>query len=82
MGFIGGRGTARRPIKELKKTPVSGDAYKEYQKKIKDAAKDTYVTMGRGTKKIKFSDLKEGSGTSSAKGRYVSMGRGTGRRKI
>ncbi len=82
MGFIGGRGTARRPIKELKKSPVSGDAYKEYQKKVKDAAKDTYVTLGRGTKKIKFGDLKEGSGTSSAKGRYVSMGRGTGRRKV
>lgn len=82
MGFIGGRGTARRPIKELKKSPVSGDAYKEYQKKIKDAAKDTYITMGRGTKTIKFGDLKTGSGTVSAKGRYVSMGRGTGRRKV
>ena len=82
MGFIGGRGTARRPIKDLKKSPVSGDEYKEYQKKVKSAAKNTYVTMGRGTKKIKFGDLKESSGTSSAKGRYVSMGRGTGRRKI
>ncbi len=82
MGFIGGRGTSRRPVKELKKTPVSGDAYKEYQKKIKEAAKDTYISVGRGTKKIKFGDLKEGSGTSSAKGRYVSMGRGTGRRKV
>jgi len=82
MGFIGGRGTSRRPVKELRKTPVSGEAYKEYQKKVKESAKDTYITVGRGTKTIKFGDLKEGSGTSSAKGRYVSMGRGTGRRKV
>ena len=82
MGFVGGRGTSRRPVKELKKTPVSGEAYKQYQKKIKEAAKDAYITVGRGTKTIKFSDLREGSGTSSAKGRYVSMGRGTGRRKV
>lgn len=82
MGFIGGRGTSRRPVKELRKTPVSGEAYKEYQRKIKAAAKDTYVTVGRGTKTIRFGDLKEGQGTQSAKGRYVSAGRGTRRRKI
>ena len=82
MGIIGGRGTSRRPVKELRKTPISGDAYKAYQKKVKEAAKDTYISVGRGTRKIKFGDLKESSGTQSAKGRYVSMGRGTGRRKV
>ena len=82
MGFIGGRGTSRRPVKELKKTPISGEAYKEYQRKVKESAKDTYISVGRGTKKIKFGDLKEGTGTQSAKGRYVSMGRGTGRRRV
>lgn len=82
MGFIGGRGTSRRPVKELRKTPVSGEAYKEYQNKRKEQAKDTYITVGRGTRTIRFGDLKSGSGTQSAKGRYVSSGRGTGRRKV
>lgn len=82
MGFVGGRGTSRRPIKELKSTPVSGESYKEYQKQQKDKAKDTYITTGRGTQKIRFGDMKAGSGTTSAKGRYVSVGRGTGRRKV
>ena len=81
MGFIGGRGTSRRSIKELKKTPISGQKYKEYQKKQKDALGDAYVSVGRGTRKIKISDIQE-TKIASAKGRYVSMGRGTGRRKV
>ena len=82
MGFVGGRGTSRRPVKELRKTPISGDAYKEYQKNVKESAKDTLITVGRGTKTIRFGDLKTGSGTQSAKGKIVSTGRGTGRRKV
>lgn len=82
MGFVGGRGTSRRSVKELtKKNNWAGDSYKEYQKQLKDKAGDAYVTVGRGTKKIKLSDIKE-SKSASAKGRYVSMGRGTGRRKV
>ena len=38
--------------------------------------------MGRGTSRIKFSDIAETSGRTSAKGMWVSTGRGTGRRKI
>lgn len=82
MGFVGGRGTSRRSVKELsKKSNWSGDDYKAYQKQMKEKARDAYVTVGRGTKKIKLGDIKESKSTS-AKGRYVSMGRGTGRRKI
>ena len=82
MGFVGGRGTSRRPVKDLRKTPISGESYKEDQKQQKESAKDTYITTGRGTRKIRFGDMGSGSGTKSAKGRYVSVGRGTGRRRV
>jgi hypothetical protein len=78
---VGGRGTSRR-VTSKEADNWTGDAYKEEQKKRKDAAKDVYITMGRGTKKIKLGDIAETSGRPTGKGRWVSMGRGTGRRKI
>ena len=78
---VGGRGTSRR-IADHEKPNWSGDAYREVQKKAKDAAKDVYITMGRGTKKVKFSDIAETSGRPSGKGMWVGTGRGTGRRKL
>ena len=51
-------------------------------KERKDKAKDVYVSVGRGTSKIKMGDIADTAGRSSGKGRYVSTGRGTGRRKI
>jgi len=78
---VGGRGTSRRII-DKPEDKWTGEAYKEYQKKRKEAAKDEYVTMGRGTKKVKLSDIAETKGRPSGKGRYVSTGRGTGRRKV
>jgi hypothetical protein len=77
----GGRGTSRRVV-DKEADNWTGDAYKEQQKKRKDAAKDVYVSMGRGTKKIKLGDIAETTGRPTGKGRWVSMGRGTGRRKI
>ena len=78
---VGGRGTSRR-VSEKGADNWTGEAYKAEQKKRKDAAKDVYVSMGRGTKKIKLGDIAETSGRPTGKGRWVSMGRGTGRRKI
>jgi len=78
---IGGRGTSRRII-EKPEDKWTGDAYRDYQKKKKDATKDVYISMGRGTKKIKLGDISETSGRPTGKGRWVSTGRGTGRRKI
>ena len=77
---VGSRGTSRR-ISEKSEDNWSGEDFKEYQRKRKEALGDAYVTVGRGTTKIKLSDLKESKSTST-KGRYVSMGRGTGRRKL
>lgn len=78
---VGGRGTSRRTVDEDDKTNWAGDSFKEYQQKRKDAAGDEYVSMGRGTRKVKLKDIKE-TKSADTKGRYVSTGRGTGRRKL
>jgi len=77
---IGGRGTTRRVI-ETEKENWSGDAFKEYSKQRKEAAKDNFITVGRGTTKIKFGDIPSTQGTST-KGMWVSSGRGTGKRQL
>ncbi len=78
---VGGRGTSRR-VTDKQEDNWTGEDYKALQKKRKDAAKDVYITKGRGTKKIKLGDIAETSGRPTGKGRWVSMGRGTARRKI
>jgi len=78
---VGGRGTSRR-VTDKESDNWTGDAYKEHQKKAKEAAKDVYISLGRGQKRVKLSDIVETSGRPSGKGHYVSTGRGTGRRKI
>ena len=78
---VGGRGTSRR-VSDKEADNWTGDAYKAQQKKRKDAAKDVYVSMGRGTKKIKLGDIAETSGRPTGKGRWVSMGRGKKKKKI
>jgi len=78
---IGGRGTSRR-IVEKEEDNWTGDAYRAHAKAKKDAAKDVYITLGRGTKKVKLSDLKETKGRPSGKGMWVTTGRGTGKRRI
>ncbi len=77
---VGGRGTTRKVVDDEKEN-WSGEGFKEYQRKQKEAAGNEYVSMGRGTRKVKLSDIKETKKTDT-KGRYVSMGRGTGRRKL
>ena len=78
---VGGRGTSRR-VSDKEADNWTGDSYKEIQKKRKEAAKDVYISMGRGTKKIKLGDIADTTGRPTGKGRYVSTGRGTGRRKV
>lgn len=77
---VGGRGTSRR-VTEKSADNWTGDDFREMSKSRKEASKDVYVSVGRGTKKVKFGDIADTRKTS-AKGRYVSSGRGTGRRKI
>lgn len=78
---VGARGTSRRTI-EKESDNWTGESYRALQKKRKDAAKDVYITMGRGTRTIRLGDIAETSGRPTGKGRYLSTGRGTGRRKI
>jgi len=78
---VGGRGTSRRVI-DKQADNWSGAAFKEYQDKKKAAAGDRYISMGRGTRRVKFSDIAETSGRSDGKGMWVSSGRGTKRRKL
>ena len=78
---VGGRGTSRR-VSEKSDDNWTGGAFKKVQEDRKAAAKDVYVSIGRGTKKIKFGDIAETKGRPTGKGRYVMTGRGTGRRKI
>ncbi len=77
----GGRGTSRR-VTDKQADNWTGAAYKEYQDKKKAAAGDRYVSMGRGTKRVKFSDVATTAGRSEGKGMWVSSGRGTKRRKV
>ena len=78
---VGSRGTKRR-VTEKESDNWTGEAYKNVQKKRKEAAKKVSISMGRGTKRMKYGDIKETAGRPSGKGRYVSTGRGTGRRKV
>ncbi len=77
---VGSRGTSRKVV-DKGDDNWSGEDYKKVMKERKEQAGDVFVTTGRGTRKIKFSDIKDTS-APSAKGRYVSTGRGTGRRKV
>ncbi len=78
---VGGRGTSRRII-EKPEDRWTGKEYKEYQDKKKAESKDRFISMGRGTKKVKFGDIAETSGRPSGKGMWISGGRGTRRRKL
>lgn len=78
---IGGRGTTRR-ISEKEEDNWAGAPFQKFSKQRKEAAKDSYITVGRGTTKIKFGDIPDTAGSTSSKGMWVSTGRGTGRRKL
>jgi hypothetical protein len=83
MGIIriGGRGTSRR-VADKEEDNWQGPAFKKYSEQQKEAAKDRYISTGRGTAKVKFGDVSSSSSTASSKGMWVGTGRGTGRRKL
>ena len=78
---VGGRGTTRRVVEDKGKDNWSGKEFKKHQEAQKAASKDKYITVGRGTGKIKFGDIPT-TPTKSTKGLWVSSGRGTGKRKL
>ncbi len=66
-------------------TKWTGEQFREFQAAAKEAAKQSgikYVTTGRGTGKIKFSDIPEPKARPKTKGMWVSSGRGTGKRRL
>jgi len=65
-------------------TKWTGEQFKEFQAASKDKAEKSgikYVTAGRGTGKIKFTDIPSPP-KKSTKGMWVSSGRGTKKRKL
>ena len=78
---VGGRGTSRR-IAKKEENNWTGAEFKNLQEKRKEEAKNSYVSVGRGTSKIKFGDIDTSTQRPSGKGMWVSSGRGTGKRFI
>lgn len=78
---VGSRGTSRR-VSAKESDDWSGEAYKARQKANKEANKDVFVTVGRGTRKIKLGDIADTKGTPSGKGHWVRTNRGTSRRWV
>ncbi len=78
---VGGRGTSRRIAKKEDEN-WTGDAFKNIEEKRKEESKNSYISVGRGTSKIKFGDIDTTSQRPSGKGMWVSSGRGTGKRFI
>jgi len=65
-------------------TKWTGAEFKEFQAASKAAATKSgikYVTVGRGTGKIKFDEI-QSTPAKKTKGMWVSSGRGTGKRKL
>lgn len=80
---VGGRGTSRR-VSEKQADNWTGAAYKAKQDADKAANKDVFVTVGRGTRKIKLGDIADtkGSTAGDSKGHWVRTNRGTSRRWV
>ena len=79
---VGSRGTSRRSIKKDDRT-TSGPMFGNLADKRKDQSSDRYISVGRGTGKIKFGDISTTTPKKPAgKGMWVRTGRGTGKRLI
>ena len=79
-----GRGTRIIEV-DSDATKWTGEQYQQIQAAAKEKAKNAgvkYVTSGRGTGKINFSDIPEPKKRPDTKGMWVSSGRGTGKRKL
>jgi hypothetical protein len=75
-----GRGTKIIEVDD-KGQKWSGEDFKKIQAERKEGSKDKYITVGRGTGKIKFGDIKS-TPLKSTKGMWISSGRGTKKRKL
>jgi len=79
---IGGRGTSRRIVRKDDKTS-SGPMFANLGKNTKTQSSNQFISVGRGTGKIKFGDVastpKKIPAKTSEKGKWVRTGRGTGR---
>ncbi len=75
---VGGRGTSRRTIKKGDKT-TSGPMFANLGEKQKSQSAGQFISVGRGTGKIKFEDAVKTSTKTPKKGRWVRTGRGTGK---
>ncbi len=73
-----GTGTIEVDVDDLK---FSGDEFKKIQAERKKAAGNRMVSTGRGTGRVKISDIPEPKERPSTKGSTASTGRGTGSRK-
>jgi len=79
-----GRGTRIIEV-DSDATKWTGEEYKKIQEAAKAKATASgikYVTSGRGTGKINFSDISEPKKRPDTKGMWVSSGRGTGKRRL
>ncbi|MCH9040703.1 MAG: hypothetical protein QQN58_05725 [Nitrosopumilus sp.] len=79
-----GRGTRIIEV-DSDATKWTGKQFQEIQAAKKAQAEKAgikYVTSGRGTGKISFSDIPQPKTKPDTKGMWVSSGRGTGRRKL
>ncbi|MGB0856082.1 MAG: hypothetical protein ACPGQP_03575 [Nitrosopumilus sp.] len=59
----------------------AGSEFKKIQEARKKKYQDKYVTVGRGTGKIKFGDIPTTT-TKSTKGMWISSGRGTKKKQL
>jgi len=75
-----GRGTGTIEV-DTDDAKWSGKDFKKIQATKQEASKDKYISVGRGTGKIKFGDIAT-TKTQDTKNMWVSSGRGTGRRKL
>ncbi|HJJ20838.1 MAG: hypothetical protein O2834_06660 [Crenarchaeota archaeon] len=75
-----GRGTGSIEV-DVEDLKFSGDEFKKIQAERKKAAGNRMVSTGRGTGRVKISDIPEPKERPSTKGSTTSTGRGTGSRK-
>ena len=81
----GGRGTSRRIVRKDDKTS-SGPMFANLGNNNKTQSSNQFISVGRGTGKIKFGDISPTSASTkkipekaSEKGKWIRTGRGTGR---
>lgn len=77
---VTGRGTGTREA-DVDDQKWAGDAYREEQKKRKEAAANRTVHTGRGTGSMKLKDVPDPKPRPGTEGMTRVTGRGTGSRK-